>query len=232
VLLFAGASLLHAQTAGVTGFVKDAKGNGVGGVYVLAARLSSPPVSARAVTKANGSFQLTGVKPGAYRVCIQAAAQAWLDPCEWSRTPPEFVLNASAAAVDIGTVTVSPGASIAIHIDDPTQALQAVAPAIAATASAAAAPVSLPHVMLGVMTPGGVFRPAEITAKTATTRDHSVTIPADMPVKLIVTPHLVALSDASGKTVATTGTSLTLSHASTATAPEPAINFKITGKTN
>ncbi len=232
VAIFLFSTLLSGQTpapttatsATVSGFIKESNNTPAPGVFVLASRISSPIATFRATTKADGSFQLAAVKPGAYRLCIQSAAQIYLDPCEWSRRPTEFVVKQSATALNAGIIVVSRAISVTIHLDDPTQALQ--------PATSASSAVSLPHVMLGIVSPGGVFRPAVITAKTATTRDHSIAIPADTPVNLMVTPHLVALNDSTGKPIAATGATVPLLHASTNLQPEPTIVFTVAKQAN
>jgi hypothetical protein len=125
-------AILSAQTepsGAIRGRVVDSEGRPVFGAMVQTSRqpgfgTETELTVARAETSGDGSFELTGLNPGIYRLCVQQMGSALLDPCEWSDAPVTVQLNAGGLLQGID-VPVEFGTLLRIAIDDPQETLKA-----------------------------------------------------------------------------------------------------------
>ena len=100
---------LAGDAQSLSGKVVDTNGQPVAGALVTALRTSAVPwTSARTSSASEGSFAFSSLTPGTYQFCVQVLVADYLNPCNWSLTPP--------------TTTVTAGSSFhGLSVDDPTQ---------------------------------------------------------------------------------------------------------------
>jgi hypothetical protein len=65
------AASLFAQSGSVAGSVTDQSNKPVTGAIITANRQTPPAASGRATSGAGGTFQVSGLQPGQYEVCVQ-----------------------------------------------------------------------------------------------------------------------------------------------------------------
>ncbi len=96
MLGFALASPLAAQnTAVIQCTLLDAKtAKPIPAAWVDANRAGAPPFSRHTKSGGDGSFTIQGLAAGKHSLCVQAAGDAYLNPCEWSGTPTTVTLLA------------------------------------------------------------------------------------------------------------------------------------------
>lgn len=191
-LIVAVSACFGQNTASISGTVVNTKSAGVPGLIVMAHRTSLPTVTGRAKTGAGGAYQLTGLEAGNYRICVQSPDGGYVDPCEWTRTPDETYVK-TGQAVARGKTTVQAGTQIPIQLVDAGHVLETEKNGVQ------------PTVTLGVVTPGGAYRPAVLQGKTAQGRTHRLTIPADAKVKVRVSARNAVVVDRDGAEVGEKG---------------------------
>ena len=188
------ACFLLGQTQGqITGQIDGPDGKPLPGAVVSAHLVPSGTAkvkasAASAVTATSGSFSISNLAPGTYRICAQSPTVAALDPCQWSATPPTITVSSGQPA-KLPTVTLAKGHPVQVHIDDPQQLLvtNAKKPGV--------------HLLVGVWTPKGLFVAMPITSTQATGRDHQTFIPYDTPLTLSVHSKAFKMTDANGAPV-------------------------------
>jgi hypothetical protein len=213
VALVAGAD--YAQS--LSGKVIGSNGQPVGAAVVIASRTSSVPwTNSRTSTAANGSFSFSSLIPGTYQFCVQVLAGGYLDPCDWSPTPPTTTIAAGSAVTGY-ELNITAGSLLQIEVTDPNN-----------IASAAASPSAPALLALGVHFPRGIFKHAIFRSKDATGINHfDVTIPFDTPVSLEILNSSLQVTQAN----ATVAASINVVHSSTATTAFPILVFQIAGIT-
>lgn len=83
-------------------------------------RTGSPVASSRTV--AGGTFQVSGLPQGSYRLCPQLAFSEYLDPCEWSTS--NTVVSIGSNGVSRGNVIrMEAGHVMKVRVDDPQELL-------------------------------------------------------------------------------------------------------------
>ena len=118
------------DTGVIAGTVSGEDGSSVIGAYVTLHLSFTSPHAARqrfqthwaVYTGAGGSFRFTGLRNGAYRLCVQAPGTDWLDPCEWGLAIPSVAVSSAARSQTIA-ISLSKGVQVPIRIDDPGQFL-------------------------------------------------------------------------------------------------------------
>ena len=73
-------------------------------------------------SKANGTFSITGVPAGKYRICVDAPNENALDPCVWSATQPTWTVTDTSNITNVN-IQVAVGTQIKVHVNDPQNAL-------------------------------------------------------------------------------------------------------------
>jgi hypothetical protein len=187
---------------------------------VTANRTGQPPASGRAMSGADGTFTIANLPAGTYRLCAAVKGRGYLDPCAWSPIATTVQVGAGQAVTGFRLI-VKKGATVQVRLNDAAGVLSAVAvpnqPTIQVT----------PHVLIGVVTPRGLFTPLVVTSKDATGRTHEGTIPLNAPVRLEISGSGVAITDAAGAKVDANGSAVTVQQSSS-TAPQ-VLTYNITG---
>ena len=217
-------SLVAANTS-ITGMVADDSGHAVPGarvlinyapsvkVFVTAPPVITGPLAATVIADGNGTFKADGLAPGQYIACAETTFPGYLDPCHWATSAPAFTVIAGQTTSGI-SIVMPKGSVLHIHVDDPQQLLRPVT-----------GPIDL-EFQIHVVTPKGLHYSAPLQSSTAVARDHAITIPFGIPVNLLVLSAHYTVNDQSGKSFASTGTSVSTPSGAT----PAAIIFSVTGK--
>ncbi len=190
------ASALTAQTARITGTVTDERGAPLSGARVSASLKASPkpvalvpgrppafmPVQAKSDSGTNGEFQIEGLLPGLYRLCVQKPG-GYLDPCLWADQPVTVELD-DGATVSGAAVVARKGGTVTVRVQDPTGTL--------------AANPAASDLRVGVHNGNSPLIPALPTNRDANGQTLSVVVPQGKSVTLVVSSAKLALADATG----------------------------------
>jgi hypothetical protein len=208
----------YAEAQTVSGTVVSATTNKpVPGAIVTAIRTTTPPLSERATTPANGTFQLSNLPAATYRICVQVPAGGYLNPCTWTRNPTTVTLTAGKSAAGVA-LKLTPGSKVNVFIADPSNVLSQVGK------SGQAPPVSM-----GVRTPLGIIEPFIMRSASKTGSQHEATIPFDSAVPIWIHSAKLALTQVGATAVPASGLSLPVTHPSASAASPPPLQFQITG---
>lgn len=209
-----GSSLLKAQTGGIQGMVTVVTPGIAGATAVSVAhvfyhrvvtfapvknvptQLAPGEVSfdSSAVADASGNHKITGLPAGTYVVCAKAPGQPFLDPCDWALAPSVPV---TAGAVSTLNVQLQRGVYLDVRIND-SQGL----------AVSSGNLFSMPHLVVGVIFGTGAFLSAGLKSTDATGQSFEIAVPTGAPLKLWLYSQHVALADAQGKVLNSSGTAL------------------------
>jgi Carboxypeptidase regulatory-like domain len=92
-LLAVTAAIGQTGTGSIQGTIVDAKTlKPVPAALVMASRSGAPPFTKNTKSGGDGAFQIQGLTPGNYLVCVQASGDQYLNPCEWNGTPAGVTL--------------------------------------------------------------------------------------------------------------------------------------------
>src|SRR5947207_1088061 len=106
-------------TGTIRGAVVDEGGGPIAGAFVVADRLEPATRFSQASTPGPGSaFEINGLPPGTYRLCLQDPTGGHLDPCFWSATPTTVTLTAGGTSAG-NNIVFKKGSSLQIRIEDP-----------------------------------------------------------------------------------------------------------------
>jgi hypothetical protein len=188
-LFVATATLLAAQQdSQVAGRVLDPGGAGVANAAVSLFPMAAGG-SIDATSNASGAFTMTGVPAGSYRMCVQAAAGDFLNPCQ-SGDEPATVDVSAGQRVNGVEIRLRRGKRIDIRIDDPQ-----------GTLAASENPTVNAQVLVGVWGPNGLFQPASVMSSDVSGRTHSLVVPLDTDLKLTVSGRKLVIDDEAGTRV-------------------------------
>lgn len=138
-----------------------------------------------ATANPRGEFSLPMVPVGKYTLCPQAPDEDVINPCDWSRQPPEVeILNGVAAAAKL---TMAKGHRVRFQVNDGGRILES-------NASRARPPA----VTVGVTTPHG-FLAARPNGRSPIQRDFVMVVPYATPVDAFMLADGVDLEDDAGK---------------------------------
>ncbi len=105
----------------VSGSITDSQGNAVVALVWAIRTFSATPTSAPITNTAEinplGQYRFLSLAPGSYRICVDAIAAGFLDPCQWSDNPP--VINLVAGQAATVNVALNKGSFVHVRIDDP-----------------------------------------------------------------------------------------------------------------
>ncbi len=210
-------------TASVAGAVIAEGGSPVSGAIVTLTAIPATnppnanfqPINKSAPAGQDGSFSLTSLPAGTYRLCAQMPrASGLLDPCLWTTTPTVVTL-ATGQAAQKQTITMPKGRLLKLHIDDPGGL---IAQNEGKTPGAG--------MIVGIGGPVNIFTPFFVDGTSSTGRDQSILVPYNTPLKIVVHSSFYSMADAGGKAVPTSSTTpITIA----TTDPDAAIGFQITG---
>ena len=197
--------------------------------------------SQQVTTKNDGTFTINSLPSGDYSQCIQVPNSDYVDDCEWNLTFVPRVL-ATPSPTQIGTavlakavfagdmphsserIVVPPsalstaqqlkvrkGARVVVRLTDPSKEID-----------------SKPHLMVGALSPIGIFIPAARTSSGAVTTFEQV-IPFDTKVRLIVNSTTLKATGPNGTANLAKGTTEVKVGKND---PPLILNYTITGKAN
>jgi hypothetical protein len=190
-------SVLGQNTGSISGTLAGDDGLPVVGAVI--ANGAGVAASGRAITAADGAFNITNLAPGIYTLCGRPKSRGYLDPCTWSTDPPKVSVTAGQATANTKLV-LSKGAVIDVRVNDPLRALGAI------TLPNAAGPL----VLLEAMTPRGPLEPLVMATKDALGIVYQTTIPFSTPTAISVTGNQVKITDSAGKVINLGGPSITV----------------------
>ena len=112
------AAPVSAQTpATFQGVVADATtGRPIAGAFVSATRTTLPPSRLTVQTAADGSFSFSSLPAATYELCVEPAAEGYLDPCVWSPPAPRVTLAAGQRST-ANVLRIAPGSILSVHVD-------------------------------------------------------------------------------------------------------------------
>lgn len=184
------------ETASITGTVLDAKTQKpVPAALVIASRAGAPPFTRNTKSGGDGAYQIQGLTPGNYLVCVQASGDQYLNPCEWNGSPAGVTLVLGKPATGI-KIALTPASLLNVQVKDSQKALSQP------TKDGRRLDLSI-----GVWGPGGRYYPARaVSAPTATggpeanapAYSYQLAAPRDIALKLHVSSRGLKLGDANG----------------------------------
>ena len=152
LLLAVHAALAQTGTTGaasIAGTVLDAKTlKPVPAALVIASRAGAPPFTRNTKSGGDGAYQIPGLTPGNYLVCVQASGDQYLNPCEWNGTPAGVTLASGQAATGI-KIALTPASVLIVQVTDAQKAL-----------SQLTKDGRHPDLSVGVWGPRGMYYPA------------------------------------------------------------------------
>jgi len=226
-----GGAFGQSNLGSIQGTVVGSDGTPLAGVRVLAAvkaasqKTKAPPtlvssVQGGATSQSGGktpgaTFLISKLPAGMYVLCAETTMPGWLDPCHWSATVP--VVNVAAAQNVTGQVVVmAKGAVIQVRLNDPGKILSAN-------------PGAMPRdVAIIVRGSNGGFYNARVSSIDSTGQYRQVTLPFDTPHTLTVRSDQLALLDAGGAAVPSSGHAQPVQVASSAAGA--AFTFTVAGR--
>jgi hypothetical protein len=198
-LLALPAAFGQTGTAGVAGKVLDAKTSApVSAAWVIASRAGAPPLVKNTKSGGDGAFQIQGITAGSYSICVQAAGDQYLDPCQWNGSPTTVTLTSGQAASGIA-VKLTAASILNIQVQDPQKAL-----------SQTTKDGRRPDLALGVWGPKGLYYPAHVLGGANATvaggpsvpggasYSYRLAVPLDSTLNFSIASHDLQLGDSNG----------------------------------
>ena len=141
------------------------------------------PFRAGVFTGPDGSFVVSGVPPGSYRVCIQVPGTTFLNPCTWSGSPPGATVEAGQTAA-LGELQLETGYLVRVRLNDAGRLLQSDEGRVPGA-----------RVQFGVWTPNGFFLPMRVRTRNAASRELELPVPFGASVELSARSGFYDLTD-------------------------------------
>jgi hypothetical protein len=195
--LAASVGMAQTGTAGIQGVVLDAKTlKPIATAWVMANRSGPPPFVKRTKSGSDGAFQIQGLTAGTYSLCVQAAGDQYLDPCQWNGSPTTVTLVSGQNAAGL-SLKVAPASILNILVQDPQQAL-----------SQKTRDGRRPDLTLGVWGPKGTYYPAHaaggqsaalnLPGNAIRSYSYRLAVPPDTALKVHIASHDLKIGDAAG----------------------------------
>jgi hypothetical protein len=195
IALFVAITLaLQADAAGISGNVTATSGKGIRASLTIH-DLSTPrttghkPYDHQFASKADGTFALTGVPAGKYRICLDAPQENVLDPCLWADTQQTWTV-ANGDNLTKLSIKVQTGTQLKVHVNDPQGALPQTKGGVHGEA-----------LSMMVMTNRKRYHNLRLLSAGKNGSDHYVVVPFDEPLVLVTESASLAVSDKDGKRV-------------------------------
>ena len=183
-------------SASISGTVLDAKTlKPVPAALVIASRADSPPFTRNTKSGGDGAFQIQGLAAGNYLICVQAAGDQYLDPCQWSGTPAGIMLVSGQAATGI-KVALTPASVLNIQLRDAQRVM-----------SQLTKDGRRPDLSVGVWGPRGLYYPAHAGSvpmgstgpqASVSTYGYRLAVPSDTALNFYIASRDLKLGDANG----------------------------------
>jgi hypothetical protein len=138
------------------------------------------------VTGTGGAFQFVGLPEGSYTLCPRVPNSTWLNPCEWNFPTPTATISRSNPNAN-ASITLKGGAAVPIRINDGAQSL---------SQNEGKTPGA--GLLLGISSPGFIFRLVPLVAQDSSGRDYQIVVPFNTPLTLVMHSSFYHLNDASG----------------------------------
>lgn len=193
------AAIGQTGTASIGGKVLDAKtAKPISAAWVIANRAGAPPFVKNTKSGGDGAFQIQGLTAGTYSICVQAAGDQYLDPCQWAGTPTTATLTSGQTASGI-TVKLTAASILNIQVQDPQKAL-----------SQTTKDGRRPDLTLGVWGPKGLYYPAHVSGGPNATvaagpgvqggasYSYQLAVPLDTTLNFYIASHDLQLGDSNG----------------------------------
>ena len=112
-------------TAGVAGLVDGVPPGKTDQVRITVVRTepAAPLTVASIALSRDGTFGLTALPPGTYRVCVQSSDGDFVDPCAWGLATPSVTV-AGNQRIATQRYSLTKGVRLKVRIDDPNGHLQ------------------------------------------------------------------------------------------------------------
>jgi hypothetical protein len=178
--------------ATISGQILDSRERPIYGARVdvsaVAGSAAFKPFQASKLTLRDGTFTFT-VNAGSYRICASVRKNVVLNPCVWSKTPPQATVTQNQTLV-MKPLVLARGYPLTVQLNDTGTVL-----------AQAAANRTGNTVVVGITAANGMFHPMPVRQTNATLREHVAMVPRDTPVQVSVVNRGFAMTDASGKAV-------------------------------
>jgi hypothetical protein len=215
-------------TASVGGTVVDAKTlKPVPAALVVASRAGAPPFTRNTKSGGDGAFQIQGLSPGNYLVCVQASGHQYLNPCEWNGSPAGVTVVSGRAATGI-KIALTPASVLNVQVRDAQKAL-----------SQSTKDGRRPDLSIGVWGPRGMYYPARaVSAPTSLTGgppdsihtySYQLAVPRDTALNFHIASRDLKLGDANGVALPASASKQAFQH-TTGEANPRSFTFTVLGK--
>lgn len=210
----------------ISGTVIDAKTQKpVPAALVTASRAGAPPFTRNTKAGADGAYQIEGLTPGNYLVCVQAFGDQYLNPCEWNGSPAGVTLGSGQAATGI-KIALTLASVLHVQVKDAQKAL-----------SQLTKDGRRPDMSIGVWGPGGMYHPARAVSAPTTagpqvsvpTYRYQLAVPRDTALNLQIASRDLKLGDANGVALSENASRQAFQHA-TGNANPKSFTFTVLGK--
>jgi hypothetical protein len=117
-LIAVSAAIGQTATGSIRGTILDAKTlKPIPAALVIASRAGAPPFTQHTKSGGDGAFQISGLTSGNYSICVQAAGDLYLDPCQWNGTPTNVTLAAGQNTTGI-SVKLTAASVLNVQVQD------------------------------------------------------------------------------------------------------------------
>jgi hypothetical protein len=215
VLMLHSVGLCAAAT--ISGMIANSTGRGVRASLTIH-DLSTPrtaghkPYDHQFASKADGTFALTGVPAGQYRICVDAPQENVLDPCLWADTQQTWTV-ADADNLTKLAIRVQTGTQLKVHVNDPQGSLPQTKGGVHGDA-----------LSMVVVTNRKRYHNLRLLSAGKNVSDHYVVVPFDEPLVLVTESASLTVSDKDGKRVSGDSQKMPLRIASGTTLPPVMVN--------
>ena len=226
-LLALTAAMGQTGVGSIQGTIVDAKTlKPVPASLVIASRAGGAPFTRNTKSGADGAYQIQGLTPGNYLVCVQVSGDQYLNPCEWNGSPGAVTLGSGQAATGI-KIALTPASVLKVQVNDAQKALSQVTK-----------DGRRPDLNVGVWGPRGIYYPARaVSSPTGTagpeasipTYSYRLPVPRDTALNFYIASHDLKLGDANGAALPANASQQAFQHATGDSNPK-SFTFTVLGK--